>query len=132
MRIVLIGLKIHPSLSMQRNSVGTLASVGAMVIVILCMKFLALYMVLLSRMADSSFYFASMPVLLVSGVTLPIPLGIMFFCLYPSMYNCPLKGSEGSQVNIVTLHRQTSNGGTAGLRRSKRLLDSKLQTRATQ
>ena len=40
------------------------------------------------------------------------------------MYNCPLKGSEGSQVNIVTSHRQTSNGGwTAGLRRSKRLLE---------
>ena len=39
----------------------TVASVGAMVIVILCMKFLALHMVLLPRMAgaNSSFYFAS-------------------------------------------------------------------------
>ena len=131
MRIVLIGLKIHPSLSMQRNSVGTLASVGAMVIVIMHEIFGSVHGATFKN-GRLKLLFCFYACTSSEWCDTAYTTWDNVFCLYPSMYNCPLKGSEGSQVNIVTLHRQTSNGGTAGLRRSKRLLDSKLQTRATQ
>ena len=62
-----------------------------------------------------------MVVTLVSGATLPIALWIHFFIVYPSVDNCPLKGSKGSHPKIVTSNTQASNGGgSVGLRRSKR------------
>ena len=100
------------------------ASVGTVVTIILSVKFLALYTLLLPSIAgtNAKFYFtSSMVVILVSGVTLPIALWILFFCIYLSVDNCPLKGSERSHPKIVTSNTQAGNGGgSVGLRRSKR------------